>query len=221
MLNPQHGVRPQSVSSSLEDRNGWLAGEAHDDTDGATAGQMPTDGASPPTERLAFEAIVQQYQTRIARYILRLVHDPELALDLTQDTFVSAFRSIHNLRSDLALSAWLYRIATNIAVQARRRNARIHWESLTGVENSSIAATAAPDGLVIDRDSVTMALAQMPRERAACLLLHAKEGFSYEEVAVIVGSTPEAVRKRISRAKEQFRAIYDASCEERHGRRSR
>jgi RNA polymerase sigma-70 factor, ECF subfamily len=221
MLNPRHGVRPEPSSSSLEDRNGWPAGEVQGETDGATTGQMPTDGVSAPGERLPFEAIVQQYQTRIARYILRLVHDPELALDLTQDTFVSAFRSIHNLRSDLALSAWLYRIATNIAVQARRRNARIHWESLAGVENSSIAATAAPDGLVIDRESVTMALAQMPRERVACLLLHAKEGFSYEEVAVIVGSTPEAVRKRISRAKEQFRAIYDASCEERLGRRSR
>jgi RNA polymerase sigma-70 factor (ECF subfamily) len=205
----------------LEDRTGWATDEPRRDDAPATAGQAPADDVSPPTERLAFELIVQQYQTRIARYILRLVHDPELALDLTQDTFVSAFRSIHNLRSDLALSAWLYRIATNIAVQARRRNARIHWESLTGVENSSIASTAAPDGLVIDRESVTMALAQMPRERVACLLLHAKEGFSYEEVAVIVGSTPEAVRKRISRAKEQFREIYDAACEERQGRRSR
>jgi RNA polymerase sigma-70 factor (ECF subfamily) len=205
----------------MEDRNGWQFDEPRRDAMASTAGQASTDGNSPRAEHLAFDAIVQQYQTRIARYILRLVHDPELALDLTQDTFVSAFRSIHNLRSDLALSAWLYRIATNIAVQARRRNARIHWEPLTGVENSSIAATAAPDGLVIDRESVTMALAQMPRDRVACLLLHAKEGFTYEEVAVIVGSTPEAVRKRIGRAKEQFRAIYDASCEERQGRRSR
>jgi RNA polymerase sigma-70 factor (ECF subfamily) len=221
MLNSQRDVRSKPVSASLEDRNGWPADDPRSDVRAAVAGQAPLDETAPPTERLAFELIVQQYQTRIARYILRLVHDPELALDLTQDTFVSAFRSIHNLRSDLALSAWLYRIATNIAVQARRRNARIHWESLTGVENSSIASTAAPDGLVIDRESVTMALAQMPRERVACLLLHAKEGFSYEEVAVIVGSTPEAVRKRISRAKEQFRAIYDASCEDRQGRRTR
>jgi RNA polymerase sigma-70 factor (ECF subfamily) len=221
MLNSQLDVRPKPSSSSLEDRNGRSADQPRSDVGPSAADQALTDGTAQPAERLAFEFIVQQYQTRIARYILRLVHDPELALDLTQDTFVSAFRSIHNLRSDLALSAWLYRIATNIAVQARRRNARIHWESLTGVENTSLASTAAPDGLVIDRDSVTMALAQMPRERVACLLLHAKEGFSYEEVAVIVGSTPEAVRKRISRAKEQFRAIYDASCEERHGSRSR
>lgn len=180
-----------------------------------------TISAAAPRDRAAFDAIVQQYQTRIARYILRLVHDPELALDLTQDTFVSAYRNIHNLRSDLALSAWLYRIATNIAVQARWRNGRIHWQSLSTIENSGWAATAPPDGMVMDRELVHLALSRMPRDRVACLLLHAKEGFSYEEVATIVGSTPEAVRKRIARAKEQFRTIYDEVCRDRHQRVAR
>ena len=221
MAHVQHGVRAGPSSSSLADAHDRPADESESGGLAPTAEQSLTVDASPPRDRIAFEEIVRQYQARIARYILRLVHDPELALDLTQDTFVSAFRGIHNLRSDPALSAWLYRIATNIAVQARRRNARIHWESLAGVENSSLAATAAPDGMVMDRESVSMALAQMPRERVACLLLHAKEGFSYDEVATIVGSTPEAVRKRIGRAKEQFRAIYDAACEERQGRVTR
>src|SRR5438270_11400882 len=77
-------------------------------------------------ETIAFDAIVHEYQARIARYILRLVNDPELALDLTQDTFVNAFRHIHALRSELALSAWLYRIATNLAIHARKANRRLH-----------------------------------------------------------------------------------------------
>ncbi len=165
-------------------------------------------------DRSAFDMIVQQYQVRIARYILRLVNDEELALDLTQDTFVNAFRNIHNLRSDLALGSWLYRIATNLAVQARWRNRRIHWQPLANLENTSWAATEAPDSMVMDRELVHLALSRLPRERAACLLLHVKEGFSYEEVAAIMGSTPEAVRKRIARAKEQFRAHYDAAGKE-------
>lgn len=69
--------------------------------------------------------------------------------------------------------------------------------------------------MVMDRELVRIALSRMPRDRVACLLLHIKEGFSYDEVATIVGSTPEAVRKRIARAKEQFRTIYDAACEDR------
>lgn len=165
-------------------------------------------------DRSAFDMIVQEYQVRIARYIVRLVNDEELALDLTQDTFVNAFRNIHNLRSDLALSSWLYRIATNLAVQARWRNRRIHWQPLADLENTSWAAVEAPDSMVMDRELVHQALSKLPRERAACLLLHVKEGFSYEEVAAIMGSTPEAVRKRIARAKEQFRAHYDTAGKE-------
>ena len=165
-------------------------------------------------DRGAFDTIVLQYQARIARYILRLVNDPELALDLTQDTFVQAFRNIHNLRSDLALSAWLFRIATNLSVQARWKSRRLLCQPLANLENTTWMATEAPDGLVMNRELVRFALGKLPRERAACLLLHAKEGFSYDEVAAIMGSTPEAVRKRIARAKEQFRAIYDEAGKE-------
>jgi RNA polymerase sigma-70 factor (ECF subfamily) len=160
---------------------------------------------------VAFDAIVLQYQARIARYILRLVNDPELALDLTQDTFVNAFRNIHSLRSDLALSAWLYRIATNLAIHARHRSRRIVFQPLAACDIDSRSVAPAPDEMVMDRELVHHALAQIPRDRAACLLLHVKEGFNYVEVAEIMGTTPEGARKRIARAKEQFRAVYDAA----------
>ncbi|MDB5077595.1 MAG: polymerase sigma factor [Chloroflexi bacterium] len=163
---------------------------------------------------ITFDAIMRQYQARVARYILRLVNDPELALDLTQDTFVNAFRNIHNLRSELALSAWLYRIATNLAIHARSKSRRIRWQPLAEYENCSRIAVSAPDDQVIDREQVHRVLMQLPRDRAACLILHVKEGFSYGEVAAIMGTTPEGARKRIARAKEQFRAIYDASQQE-------
>ncbi len=162
-------------------------------------------------DRSAFDAVVQRYQARIARYLLHLVHDPELALDLTQDTFVEAFRGIQNLRSDLALGAWLYRIATHQAFHAHRRSRRFSWQSFTNIEDSCHATVDAPDNAVMDREAVQLALARLPRDRAAALLLHIKEGFSYHEVAAIMGTTPEAARKRIARAKDQFRTIYDQS----------
>ncbi len=158
-----------------------------------------------------FDAIVREYQGRIVRYINRLVDDPELALDLTQDTFVNALRGIHSLRSELALSAWLYRIATHLAVRARKRNGRLHLHRLSDYENSICAASLAPDDQVMERELVQQALFRLPRDRAACLLLHVKEGFSYAEVAEIVGTTPEGARKRIARAKEQFRAHYESA----------
>ena len=158
-----------------------------------------------------FDAIVREYQARIARYINRLVNDPELALDLTQDTFVNAFRGIHSLRSELALGAWLYKIATHLAVRARTKDGRLHMHRLTDFENTVQAASMAPDDQIMERELVQQTLMRLPRERAACLLLHVKEGFSYTEVAEIVGTTPEGARKRIARAKEQFRALYDGA----------
>jgi RNA polymerase sigma-70 factor (ECF subfamily) len=127
---------------------------------------------------------------------------------------VSAFRSIHTLRSRLALSAWLYRIATNLAIQARKRNRRLPVQSIANYENYHQTVIEAPDRAVMDRELVLQTLAQLPRDRAACLLLHFREGFSYEEVAQIMGTTPEAARKRIARAKDQFRTLYNASLED-------
>lgn len=171
-------------------------------------GALPV-AAARAGDRSAFDAVVQRYQARIARYLLQLVHDPELALDLTQDTFLEAFRGIHNLRSDLALSAWLYRIATHQAFRAHRRGRRIIWQSISNIEDCSYATVDAPDNAVMERELVQTALSRLSRDRAAALLLHVKEGFSYDEVASIMGTTPEATRKRISRAKDQFRTIYD------------
>ncbi len=173
-------------------------------TDVTSAGWAVVGTRSDP-----FDAIVRQYQGRIARYINRLVNDPELAMDLTQDTFVNAFRGIHSLRSEIALSAWLYRIATRLAVRARTKAGRLRVHCLSDFENSVHAASSAPDDQIMERESVLYALMRMPRDRAACLLLHVKEGFNYAEVAEIVGTTPEGARKRIARAKEQFRELYD------------
>lgn len=176
-----------------------------------SADQTTTIAAAVQGDSRAFDMIVELYQGRIARYLLRLVNDQELALDLTQDTFINAFRNIRSLRSEAALCSWLFRIATNLAIQARSRGRRILWQPLGNLEDSARVAAEPPDALVIDRQLIGEALAQLPRDRAACLILHVTEGFSYEEVATIMNTTPEAVRKRVARAKEQFRAQYDAA----------
>lgn len=168
-------------------------------------------------DRRAFDRIVQDFQVRISRYLLRLVHDEELALDLTQDTFIKAYRSIHSLRSAENLSAWLYRIATNLAIQARTRSALLRFETLAEPSDCTFGVCEAPDRGVIDRDTVSAALRKLPPDRLVCLMLHVHEGFNYDEVAAIVNASPEAVRKRISRAKQQFREVYNSACEESVG----
>ena len=158
----------------------------------------------------AFTAVVERYQAAIGRYLLRLVGDPDLAEDLCQETFFRAYRAIFKADDDLALKPWLYRIATNVAYSAlrRRRPSVVSLDRLS--RQRQPRRPAYLERRVAQRDLVQRTLARLSSEHAVPLVLNAVEGFSYHEIADIMGLSAEATRKRIYRAKKQFRAIYTA-----------
>ncbi|TME42083.1 MAG: RNA polymerase sigma factor [Chloroflexi bacterium] len=156
-------------------------------------------------DREAFAALILAYQQPVGGYLWRLSGDRELAQDLTQDTFLRAYRAIGATRPGLQLRSWLYRIATNLAYDHFRRQRRFGFVPLLPVEGP--AYWEEPTG-VDEADAVWRALAHLrPNDRAA-LLLCAQEGYSYREAAVILGTSPEAVRKLFGRAKQRFRRAY-------------
>lgn len=158
----------------------------------------------------AFTAVVERYQAPIGRYLLRLVGDPALAEDLCQETFFRAYRAIFRTDDDLALKPWLYRIATNLAYSAlrRRRRAPLSLEQLDNSRQPHRSAYLERQASL--RDLVQQSLAQLSPDQVVPLVLNAVEGFSYQEVAGILGLSHEATRKRIYRAKKAFRAVYTA-----------
>lgn len=156
----------------------------------------------------AFAAIVDRYQARIARYLRRLVGDRVLAEDLTQETFLSAYTAITKSSADLALSPWLYRIATNHANMHFRRKRLIRF--LPFLESRHGSAAPPADEHLGEQDQVRRALARLPPHYAICLVLHIVEGFKHQEVGAIVGISAEAARKRVARGCEMFRAAYEA-----------
>jgi RNA polymerase sigma-70 factor (ECF subfamily) len=162
----------------------------------------------------AFALLVERYQQRISSYLTRQVADPEEALDLTQETFVRAYRAIGQTEPGLLVRPWLYRIATNLARDHLRRQRRFAWLPLRVVEDRSGSSKiqAIEEGDLIRR--VLMYLS--PAERTV-LLLRGLEALSYAEASAILGVSSEAVRKRFRRAKERFQDIYeemerDESC---------
>jgi RNA polymerase sigma-70 factor (ECF subfamily) len=158
----------------------------------------------------AFAAVIKKYQGAIGRYLLRLVGDPALAEDLCQETFFRAYRAIFKADDDLALRPWLYRIATNLAYSAlrRRRAAPVALEYAELQRFSSRISYL--ERRVAQRELVQRALAQLTASNRIPLVLSAVEGFCYREIADILGLSPDATRKRIYRAKQQFRAVYTA-----------
>jgi RNA polymerase sigma factor (sigma-70 family) len=155
----------------------------------------------------AFTAIVDCYQARIARYLRRLVGDRLLAEDLTQETFLSAYTAIAKNSADLALSPWLYRIATNHAKMHFRRKRLIRF--LPFLESRHGGAAPPADEHLGEQDQVRRAMARLTPQYAICPVLHVVEGFKHYEVGAIVGISAEAARKRVARGCEMFRAAYE------------
>ena len=156
-------------------------------------------------DRAAFAALVERYQQPLGSYLWRLTRDRELALDLTQDTFLRAYRAVAATSPGLLVRPWLYRIATNLAYDEFRRRRRFSRVLVGALEpqpgrDESVA--------VEERELVQRALATLRPQDRAVLLLCAVEELSYREVGVIIGSSPEAVRKQFTRAKERFRLAY-------------
>jgi len=163
---------------------------------------------------LSFDAIFTRYHRAIYAYLLGMVGDVEQAQDLAQDTFLKAYTALART-PDPALPAWLYRIATNTALDALRRRRRLTWLPFAPGDEGHWP-TPAPDlpTQYAEREAVGAALAQLsPRDRA-CLLLRARDGLTLEEIAQALGLSTGAAKMTLYRAKERFRAAYAArpSC---------
>jgi RNA polymerase sigma-70 factor, ECF subfamily len=147
----------------------------------------------------AFEAIVRSHQAGVYRVALRMLGSQTDAQDVTQETFVRAWRSLGRFRSDSAVSTWLYRIVTRrcLDVIAARRTTEYLDEDLQ-------TSAAGPSESAEQRErlkAVTRAIATLPAEQRAALILREFESLSYQEVADVLGTTVAAVKGRIHRAR--------------------
>lgn len=137
----------------------------------------------------------------LLRYLRRLSLDPATAEDLMQETFERAARAVH-LPSDSDARPWLYRIATNLAVDHLRRRRRFAFLPFSGRERDDRVTFDA------DGDVVRRALRQIPPDQATALVLRLHEGFSRAEIAQLTGVTERAVKERLERGRENFARAY-------------
>ncbi len=144
--------------------------------------------ASCPVTRL-----FERHHGEIYGYLNRLVSDRELAQDLAQETFLQAHRARQRLPDVLNQRAWLYRIATNLALNALRRSRRFAWLPWLSIDRP--AADAAER--IGERSAVDHALAGMPLSHRAPLLLYCHHGLSAAEVGQALGISEGAARTRV------------------------
>lgn len=161
----------------------------------------------------AFDGIMARYETPLLRYLSRLTGDGELAKDLTQKTFLDAYKGILTTGEDLSLKAWLYRIATNNALQIRRRNKVLSFIPFSRLGDVITGRLKAPASPLDEKLAVEEALLRVPTDQRTPMVLHFVEGFRYREIAELLGISEEAVRKRVARGSQLFRSEYREESE--------
>jgi RNA polymerase sigma-70 factor (ECF subfamily) len=149
----------------------------------------------------AFERIVRECQGPIRRYLRHLVGDSTLADDLTQDVLVKVHAQLHTFRHESRFMTWVFRIARNAALDDRRAEMRRRRRE------TEVAVTAnAPDPSVAPE--IELALASLPSDLRDPLLLVEVCGFSYAEVAVLLGVREGTAKSRVHRAREGVARWY-------------
>src|SRR3989442_1719640 len=132
----------------------------------------------------ALEVMYSAYKGRIYTFLLRFLADPEMADDVTQETFTKAYAALERLTREHRILPWLYRIASNAAVDHVRRRKRFRWIRMGAIAETSDEPHMHDDhGRVPEREHIQAVLRGLPPENAVALLLHAVEGYSYAEIA--------------------------------------
>jgi len=160
--------------------------------------------------RARAEALVIEYQTKLARYVRRMVGDAEAALDLTQEVFLSAYRMLQAEPTRELHAGWLYRAATNAGISFLRRKKIVRMLPLDREIDRASWRVDERSAASVDLQN---ALARLAPEQSAALLLTSYAGYSSAEAAAILGTTADAVRQRVCRAMRILRNIMKEGVE--------
>ena len=154
----------------------------------------------------AFEEIVRLHQRRVYGVALRIVRNHDVADDVAQETFLRAWRSLDRFELGRPFGPWICRIAANLAVN-HVRSPRAREQGLPEGHAETRARAPGPLAQLLDGEAsevLDAAMAQLPREQRAVLVMRAVEEMSYAEIAEALGISPGTVMSRLYRARERL-----------------
>jgi len=164
--------------------------------------------ADPADAVPGWDEIVERHSPKVYRLAYRLTGNRPDAEDLTQETFVRVFRSLHNFTPG-TIDGWIHRITTNLFLDQARRRTRIRFDAFAEDAEARVPGTdPGPERSFefnnLDVD-VQRALEDLPPDFRAAVVLCDLEGLSYEEVAAVLGVKLGTVRSRIHRGRSLLR----------------
>lgn len=171
-------------------------------------------------DRRAYDVLVGRYKTRLYNFVLRMLSNPDLAEEITQDALVRAYVNADKYRTIAKFSTWLYTIALNLVRNHARRQKRspITRMPLVGRGEDAREIEAPDRGELQDRDLerseesavISSIMVKIPEHYREPFVLREVHDLSYEEIAAATGLKLGTVRSRINRARAHFRKHWTA-----------
>ena len=160
----------------------------------------------------AFDALVIKYQYKVFKLVARYINDPSEVLDVTQEAFIKAYKSLDNFRGDSSFYTWLYRIAVNTAknhlISRGRRVPESDYE-ISEIEQflskKDVKEYSTPERTLMYDEMEHMLfdiIEDLPSDLRTSIMLREIEGLTYEEISEVMGCPVGTVRSRIFRARE-------------------
>ena len=183
-------------------------------------------------DQRAYGLLVLKYQRRIQRLIGRMVRDVDLVEDICQETFIRAYRALHQFRGDAQFYTWLYRIAVNTAKKflLEMKNDPTVSEAFlknddddeTSWKKNEPTSDDGPESILAAKDIaavVNAAMDDLPADLRQAVVLREIEGLSYEEIAAAMNCPVGTVRSRIFRAREAISTRVRPLLDKQAGKR--
>ena len=183
-------------------------------------------------DQKAFELLVIKYQRRIERLIGRMVRDVDLVEDIAQETFIRAYKALHQFRGDAQFYTWLYRIAVNTAkkflMEMKRdpvlteSQIKSNDDDETNSPGIELTSDETPESVLAAKEiagAVNAAMDALPGDLRQAVVLREIDGLTYEEIAEVMNCPIGTVRSRIFRARESISAKVRPMLENQTGKR--
>ncbi len=163
-------------------------------------------------DKSAFDVLVLKYQQKVINLVMRYVHDPHIAMDISQESFIKAYRGLKNFRGDSAFYTWLYRISINTAKNHLvSRSRRMPDDDIDAQEaeqyegGGKLRDMSTPENEMMTQEihsTITTAIEALPDDLRIAITLRELEGLSYEEISEVMECPIGTVRSRIFRARD-------------------
>jgi len=165
-------------------------------------------------DKSAFDVLVLKYQQKVINLVMRYVHDPHIAMDISQESFIKAYRGLKNFRGDSAFYTWLYRISINTAKNHLvSKSRRMPDDDIDAQEaeqyegGGKLREKSTPENELMTQEihsTIKNAIDALPDDLRIAITLRELEGLSYEEISEAMECPIGTVRSRIFRARDSI-----------------